>query len=207
MHGHFHENVVMTGTQSESLISAIRNNNVVPENRPTENTPGNSNIVPRINNAIKIQNFGGSLDEDIDLWLFAFKNWQVASGISENSTLIAIAANHLTKNALAWFQSWCTQSENPYGSWDIFEKSLKDRFNTGQKKRKLRETLHYLKQKTSVSLNSEELLNLKTTMGTMTEEEALDRFIRNLKPHIRVSVLVHDPENLLLAMKIAETYD
>ncbi|OMJ29109.1 hypothetical protein AYI69_g1390 [Smittium culicis] len=178
----------MTESQFIYLVSAIRNNNVVPENIPTENTPGNSNSLPTIKNAIKIQNFGGSLDEDIDLWLFAFKNWQVASGISENSTLVAIAANHLTNNALAWFQSWCTQSENPYGSWDSFEKSLKDRFNTGQKKRKLRETLHYLKQKTSVSLYSEEFLNLKTAIGTMTEEEALDRFIRNLKPHIRASI-------------------
>ncbi|OMJ26534.1 hypothetical protein AYI70_g97 [Smittium culicis] len=176
-------------------------------NRPAENTTENNNSGPRINNAIKIKNFRGSLDEDVGLWLFAFKNWQVASVISENSTLVAIAANQLTKNALSWFKAWCARSESTYSSWDNFENSLNDRFNTGQKKRKLRETLRYLKEKASVSLYSEEFLNLKTAIGTMIEEEALDRFIRNLKPHIRASVLVHDPENLLLVMKIAETYD
>ncbi|OMJ22149.1 hypothetical protein AYI70_g3056 [Smittium culicis] len=101
MHGNFHENV---------------NNKFVPGNRPAENTTENNNSVPRINNAIKIQNFGGSLDEDVGLWLFAFKNWQLASVISENSTLVAIAANHLTKNALSWFKAWCAQSESTYSS-------------------------------------------------------------------------------------------
>ncbi|PVV00632.1 hypothetical protein BB560_004981, partial [Smittium megazygosporum] len=74
-------------------------------------------------------------------------------------------------------------------------------------KKRLREKIHYLRQTSSVVIYSEEFMNLYTAIGSMTEEEAVDRFIRNLKGHVRASVLVHNPQELLVAMRIAESYD
>ncbi|OMJ14864.1 hypothetical protein AYI69_g8408 [Smittium culicis] len=199
--------VVFSDSQFRELIGTIANNsnNVTS----TANLSGENLETPtnKAGSSIRITNFFGNVNEDIDMWLFAFKNWQIASGITKESTLIAIAVNHLSKNALSWFQAWATKVENPYSDWQVFEKALTERFNTGHKKKKLRDQIHYLRQKNSAAQYAEEFLNLKTSIGTMSEEEALDRFIRNLKPHIRASVMIHDPSDLLTAMKMAETFD
>ncbi|OMJ07092.1 hypothetical protein AYI70_g12434, partial [Smittium culicis] len=199
--------VVISDAQFRKLIGTISNNsnNLTSATNLSQEKSGAQTI--KAGNFIRISNFFGNINEDIDMWLFEFKNWKIASGITKDSTLIAIAVNHLSKNVLSLLQAWATKVENPYSDWQVFEKALTERFNTGHKKKKLRDQIHYLRQKNSAAQYAEEFYNLKKSIGTMSEEEALDRFIRNLKPHIRASVMIHDPSDLLTAIKMVENFD
>ncbi|OMJ10971.1 Retrotransposon-derived protein PEG10 [Smittium culicis] len=149
----------------------------------------------------------GTLNEDIDAWLFKVKIWKVATGITSDRQLIAVVASNLEKNALAWFQAWFNSVDEPFTSWATFEKEIKKRFQSPQRKRRLRDELFELRQKNSMVEYVEEFQRLVALIGTMTAEEALYKFVRGLKPHIRNLVLIQDPTTLMEAMKMAEIFD
>ncbi|OLY77635.1 hypothetical protein AYI68_g8334 [Smittium mucronatum] len=162
---------------------------------------------PRKSTYVKLKPFGGTLKEDIDAWLFNFRIWKVALGASNEKQLIVIAASNLEKNANAWFQSWFDTLDEPYLSWRVFETEIKKLFQSPQRKRRLRDELYEVKQRNSVIEYAEKLQRIRTAIGSVAEEEALEKFIRGLKVNIRNIGLVQDPSYLSEAMKMAETFD
>ncbi|OMJ15208.1 hypothetical protein AYI69_g5232 [Smittium culicis] len=125
---------------------------------------------------IKIRDFTGNAEDEITLWLFSFSNWRMASRITEDKQLIATEVSHFLGNALAWFQSWATSSENPYDNYAEFEAAAKERYFNNQKKYQLRDLINDIKQRGSVNSYAKKFLNLRTTIGTMAKE-ALYRLI------------------------------
>ncbi|OLY82953.1 hypothetical protein AYI68_g2919 [Smittium mucronatum] len=88
-----------------------------------------------------------------------------------------------------------------------FKVEIKKRFQSPQRKRRLRDGLYQLKQRNPAIEYAEKFQRICTAIGSVTEEEALENFIRGLKVNIRNLVLVQDPSYLSDAMKMAETFD
>ncbi|PVV03483.1 hypothetical protein BB560_002026, partial [Smittium megazygosporum] len=167
---------------------ATAGNSVNPSNSKQQNTTKTSGL-------IKSQTFSEQLVKII------------ASGINQERQLTAMAVSCSQKIALASFQGWVRNTQNPYESCKNFIRALKIRFASTQTKKRLRDKMHHLIQTSFVIQYVEEFMNLYTAIGSMTEEEAVDRFIRNPKEHARASVLVHNPQELLMAIQIAESYE
>ncbi|PVU91550.1 hypothetical protein BB561_004344 [Smittium simulii] len=62
-------------------------------------------------------------------------------------------------------------------------------------------------QKTTVARYIEKFINLTALIGTLAEDEALNRYLRGLKYAIKQNVQSHYPTDINTAAKLAETYD
>ena len=124
---------------------------------------------------------------------------------------VTIATALLHGSAALWYRSY-RQRELGGGhsaSWNELKHQLLGKFRPINSTETLRDKLYNLGQTTSVARYIEQFNQLLNQLGPteVAEREALDKFIRGLKKHIRREVRLEAPTSLQAAMETADRVD
>jgi hypothetical protein len=92
-------------------------------------------------------------------------------------------------------------------TWDEFQTSLKAHFYPIDPVKQARDQLHPLVQTTSVRDYTATFRHLCAIIGTISEDEKMDRYVRGLKTRTRGQVDLKEPETFDEACRLAEMID
>ena len=103
--------------------------------------------------------------------------------------------------ASAWLQHLDTiqddSAQTQALTWNQFKQLLTDRFRPVAVSKLARMQLNTLRQTGSVEQFIQQYMQVISAIPSMTEEERVDRFITGLKPHIRNSIHMFDPNTYI----------
>jgi hypothetical protein len=158
--------------------------------------------------------YGGERDAaKITNWVFMLENcFKLHQMMHPENTMsddmcILYATTLLRGAALTWWQSLTLSGQTPT-TWIGFVEALKHEFYPPDAHRQARDRLSSLRQVRSVSAYNVEFQNVCLLLHTyITEDEKLDRFIRGLKPVIRLEVLKASPTDFQSAVRLAIAVD
>jgi hypothetical protein len=152
-----------------------------------------------------LDKYGGSKNEDLLAWLFQVNEQCTILQIEEDETRIVFAGTALTQNAKTWYRAM--RLEGNVKTWDDFQISLKAHFYPVDPVKQARDQLHPLVQTGSVRDYTATFRHLIAIIGTMSEDEKLDRYIRGLKTRTRHDVELKEPDSFDEACRLAEMID
>jgi hypothetical protein len=154
------------------------------------------------------EKFRGTSKEDPQDWFFSLECFfAVATDINTSRSRIAFAVSLLRDDALKWFRQVKSTSAAIEDDYEAFKRQFCHRFRTTDPVREARDQLAELKQLKSAKAYTSIFRTVALNIPDLSEAEALDRYLRGLKPHIKIQVMLHHPANLEDAMRLAETYD
>lgn len=157
--------------------------------------------------------FHGQSNENIDSWLYELELYFEAMKVPQDNDQkrILFTKAQLRGAASAWFQHLDTiqddSAQTQALTWNQFKQLLTDRFRPVAVSKLARMQLNTLRQTGSVEQFIQQYMQVISAIPSMTEEERVDRFITGLKPHIRNSIHMFDPNTLQSAMSIAQRAD
>ena len=108
-----------------------------------------------------------------------------------------------------WFRSYRNrelQGTNPE-DWLALRGILREHFIPVNATETLRDQLHDLTQRGSVASYVERFCSITNQLSDVSTAEALDRFVRGLKPDVRAKVRLERPNTLHGAMEVADQVD
>jgi hypothetical protein len=92
-------------------------------------------------------------------------------------------------------------------TWDDFKKELTSRFQAVNAVRAARDRLANIRREKTVRGYVEAFQNLVMQIPDITNAEALDRFVRGLKPRTKQEVVMREPYNFEEAIHLADWFD
>ena len=152
-----------------------------------------------------LDKYGGGKNEDLLAWLFQVNEQCTILQIDEDETRIVFAGTALTQHAKTWYRAM--RLEGSVRTWDDFQISLKAHFFPHDPVKQARDQLHPLVQTGSVRDYTATFRHLIAIIGTMSEDEKLDRYIRGLKTRTRHDVELKEPDSFDEACRLAEMID
>jgi hypothetical protein len=153
--------------------------------------------------------YSGARGSDPNAWLYAFERYCKLCNVPL-ILWVDLASCYLESHAATWWQSIVTTAQAtglPLPTWDEFKLKLKAQFEAVNSAKIARDRLAELKQTGSVDKYSADFLRLCLEAGDVGEAEKLDRFLRGLKPAVRVEVELTRPSNITTAMANAQRTD
>ena len=138
-------------------------------------------------------------------WLFQMTLYFRATGIAQQNQL-AFAASLLRGKALTWWRYHSRTGLEPE-RFEDFAGLVQRQFQSIDSVKLARDRLANIRQKTSVERFTAEFQEIILAIPGIHEGEALDRYIRALKPRIRTEVSLRDPRSLQDAMAMAARFD
>ena len=122
---------------------------------------------------------------------------------------VCIVITKLDGDANTWFRHHRQRNLNGNNptTWNELRTMLKNKYKPINKDDNLRDKLAHLIQKKSVAAYTSQFEKLLTQLPSVSDDEALDRYIRGLKPIIRTEVRLKKPTNLEEAIDFADTFD
>ena len=158
--------------------------------------------------------FSGDDKQDPADFIASLERLYFLADIRNNKDRVGYAATCLIGPALTWINT-ITSSVMPsetrelIATWDGFQEELIAQFTPVNKTRAARDRLATCKQgeKESVRKYTPRLREIFITLPKVTEDEKLDRFIRNLQPAIRQEIEMTNPDTFEEAAKQAERID
>lgn len=141
-------------------------------------------------------------------WCHKMETYLTAEGANlNNSSTVAIAAAYLKDSALNWYrqheQAVAAGKAQPYSSWEEFKKAFIARFTPVDPEVDARERLDRLTQTRSVFAYAQEFNTYMLELPHMDENDRIHRFIRGLKPEVRIHVKLQQPTTLHDAVELA----
>lgn len=141
-------------------------------------------------------------------WCHKMETYLAAEGANlHDSSIVTVAAAYLKDSALNWYrqheQNVATGKAQPYASWDEFKKAFISRFTPVDPEVDARERLDRLNQPRSVSAYAQEFNTYMLELPHMDENDRIHRFIRGLKPEVRIHVKLQQPTTLHDAVELA----
>lgn len=141
-------------------------------------------------------------------WCHKMETYLTAEGANLNSpSTVAIAAAYFKDSALNWYrqheQAVTAGKAQPYSSWDEFKKAFIARFTPVDPEVDARERLDRLTQTRSVFAYAQEFNTYMLELPHMDENDRIHRFIRGLKPEVRIHVKLQQPTTLHDAVELA----
>ncbi|KAG1533824.1 hypothetical protein G6F51_012420 [Rhizopus arrhizus] len=115
---------------------------------------------------------------------------------------ILYAVTLLRGDALIWWNQYKT-SRIPPEDWPTFRSILENEFKPINATQAARDKMAVLTQRTNVTSYINEFRSLQLQIKDMSSGDALDRFVRGLKPQLRVMVRSRFPHSLESAESIA----
>jgi Ty3 transposon capsid-like protein len=152
-----------------------------------------------------LDKYGGDKKEDLLAWLFQVNEQLSLLQISDEEYRIVYAGTALTGNAKTWYRSM--RMEGSVKTWADFQTSLKAHFYPVDPIKHARDQLHPLQQTGSVRDYTATFRQLTAIIGTMAEDEKLDRYVRGLKTRTRREVELKEPDSFDEACRLAEMID
>jgi|JI7StandDraft_1071085.scaffolds.fasta_scaffold120524_2 hypothetical protein len=163
---------------------------------------------PKLPSSLKLptlDKYGGDKREDLLAWLFQVNEQLSLLQISDEEYRIVYAGTALTGNAKTWYRSM--RMEGSVKTWAEFQTSLKAHFYPVDPIKHARDQLHPLQQTGSVRDYTATFRQLTAIIGTMAEDEKLDRYVRGLKTRTRREVELKEPDSFDEACRLAEMID
>lgn len=119
--------------------------------------------------------------------------------------VLIIAASYLRDNAKIWWNSQRAQIHD----WPTFTQQIRQQFEPVNKVQLYRDKLAQVSQTGSVTAYNSLFRDLSIKIGynNISQSELLDRYIRGLKPFIKLQVLIRQPGDLSTAMQVAQQCD
>jgi hypothetical protein len=145
-------------------------------------------------------------------WIFQVENYfKLYQSIHPNepvtdSVFILFASNLLRGAASTWWQIIYRSNQVPE-VWIDFVRILREQFLPVDAHQAARDKLHILKQTKSVAAYATSFQDVCLMLPGLTEDEKKDRFIRGLKPNVRVEVLKSSPQDYVAATRVALAVD
>lgn len=196
--------VVPTATEAPPVNMAIR----------SEATPAPlpSRIQPRSPTVYK----GTSLDaRQIQNWVFNMRQYLTLSSATPEQEVIC-AASYLEDDASIWFQGWFPKAlasagatptrKKIYVPWDQFVEALRAAFLPPDHHRSLRQRLANLRQTGTLAEYIVEFRSIRLSLD-ISEDEALDRFERGLRPYTQGQLALYAPDTVDQAIRMATKID
>ena len=141
-------------------------------------------------------------------WSHKMETYLTAEGANlHDPSIVAIAAAYLKDSALNWYrqheQSVDAGKAQPYASWEEFKKAFIARFTPVDPEVDARERLDRLTQTRSVFAYAQTFNTYMLELPHMDENDRIHRFIRGLKPEVRIHVKLQQPTTLHDAVELA----
>jgi hypothetical protein len=159
----------------------------------------------------KPKSFAAERGSDPDVWLFQFEQYADLVGLTDTDR-VRLAATFLEGPAAVWWRSKALElqaQQPPHNvlAWNAFKQQLVQQFKPVGSAKVARDRLAELKQVGSVSKYNTDFNRLVLEAGNVGAIEALDRFIRGLKPEIRMEVELANVGNIPQAQAKAQRVD
>jgi hypothetical protein len=162
----------------------------------------------------KPNTFNGQRKYDVDAWLSEVERYFKACGILNviaDERCVPYAVTILRGDASIWWESnqiMIREEElEPVVYWYQFQDAIRTQFQAANKSQTARDELSKLSQKKSVLAYTAEFNRLCIRIDNLHYTEKLDRYIRGLKPAIRIEVKKIQPKLFGQAVSIAEQID
>ena len=123
-------------------------------------------------------------------------------GLTDEIQQARFAATLLTKQAALWLRSSGIDLDRT--KWSTLKIAIRDYFRPSDFKRRARDKLASMRQKTSVTGYIDAFKRCCTKIPSITDEEMLDRFMRGLSPDVQRELLKQDPPTFATACQMAE---
>ena len=150
--------------------------------------------------------FRGEVNEDLDAWLSQTRDYCHLMGTREEQN-VAYAATLLQGHARVWWDGLLRQRGGVRpATLDELAQLLRGRFLSPMQEKNARTQLWAIAQRQGESVHafSNRFLNLLQKLRTYDQEDMLERYIRALRPELRLVVAQRDPTSLERAMYIGE---
>jgi hypothetical protein len=145
--------------------------------------------------------FNGS--QDVELWTEKMERYMKLTQIEEEIQL-DFAESYLDGLAESCWRFH--KKKNEVGEWKDLKEVLVKRFQTKDIK-KLRQEFLNIRCGFNIEEYNNKFVNLFMTIGDITEEDAIVRYITGLKPNTATMVEVQDPKDLEEAMRLAVVFE
>jgi hypothetical protein len=156
--------------------------------------------------------FGERDAAKLENWIFQVENYfhlhqalhpeqQVSDAV-----FILFASNLLKSSAATWWQAVSREGRVPE-TWLMFLELLREQFLPVDARQAARDKLHVLRQTKSVAAYVSTFQDVCLLLPGLTEDEKKDRFVRGLKPAVRIEVLKSSPDSFVAATRIALAVD
>lgn len=153
---------------------------------------------------------GKKTDGACEAFVEAVDNYLAYYGNSlSNERQVRLVLSLIVGPADTWFRSYRNrelQGANPE-DWPALKEILKEHFIPVNATETLRDQLHDLTQRGSVANYVERFCTITNQLSDVSTAEALDRFVRGLKPEVRAKVRLERPDTLHEAMEVADQVD
>ena len=116
----------------------------------------------------------------IDNWISSVEDYQSFRGWDDEKTF-RFAKTLLVDMAAIWLRNINDLSDHKISTWVSLKSSIVQQFRPTNTIIQLREQLHSLTQKTTISEYIKEFLTIRLGIPRMSDDEAVDKFTRGLK--------------------------
>lgn len=141
-------------------------------------------------------------------WCYKMEAYLLAEGANVNSNeAITIAAAFLTDGALNWYRQYEQEVQRglaqSFGSWAQFKAAFITRFTHVDPESRARDKLEKLYQGRSVFAYAREFNSCMLELPRMEEHDRIYRFIKGLRPDLRIHVRMQNPDTLAKTIQLA----
>jgi hypothetical protein len=155
------------------------------------------------------KSYSGDKGGDPEVWLFQYEQCARFYNLTD-AQKVDHAATYLEGAAATWWRSVALASDRSGASrptWNSFKAQLITLFKPVNASKVARDQLAELKQTEAVFRYNTDFNRLVLEAGNVSPDEQLHRYIRGLKPKIRVEVELADPQTVHAAMEKAQRID
>ena len=154
--------------------------------------------------------FSGKSHERPDHWLFQMAQYFNATQLHVTSQ-VTFAASYLRDNAAIWWQRQVegaiAKQWQSIDTFPAFSVAVKSAFQRPNWDKAARDQLAVAKQQTSVREFATKLRDLELQIPDLSQSELLDRFVRGLKPSVRMEIEKQGLSDFADAVRLAERID
>jgi len=153
--------------------------------------------------------FSGKPHENVNKWLSRLQKYFAMSPTLSSAQKVCCAEYLLKDNAELWVTMRPQPSSEEQDPWEFFQAAIVYQYENVNEKRRARNSLYDLRQKTSVTNYITEFHNLHSKVPEITAYEAAQIFYHGLKPRIQ-GFFASDPSllnDLRSTMRAAEGFD
>ncbi|KAG1177351.1 hypothetical protein G6F36_010832 [Rhizopus arrhizus] len=141
----------------------------------------------------------------INLWIQEVERYLSFYNVHPNRW-ISYAVTLLKGRSQKWWNHLIQKQEEPQ-TWEQFKQGLEYAFKPTYSEQNARDRLANIRQTSSVSEYVDEFQDILLDLPRVSDDEALDRFIRGLKDKTRIHVITREPRSLEESIRYAISYD
>ena len=134
------------------------------------------------------EEFDPAKKKDVDTWLFQVEVYYQLYPNDTDTAKIIDCSSYFRGGALVWWRHFAATHNLEAMTWTQFREAIRERWQVTNVVRAARDKIATIRQLTSVQDYTHRFLDLKVQIPGMTNEEAVDRYVRGLKPTIRRDV-------------------